>query len=314
MKSSFPVLIAEDDPVSRRLLEATLTKEGYEVVTAENGRKALETFENRFFPIVITDWMMPEMDGLDLTKSIRRKETSGYVFIFLLTAKSSKEDIIAGLEAGADDYLTKPFNRGELMARLKTATRILELEESLKKANEEIRLLSITDALTGCFNRAYMDETLPKEVKRSLRYGHPLSLIMGDIDHFKKVNDTYGHQAGDEILRRFVACLKNEIRQEIDWIARYGGEEFLLIFPETGFDRAMLVAERLRLKVSEMLIQHEERMISITVSFGVTCLPSTQANKDISYEEIIGLADEFLYEAKKAGRNRVIGHPVKCAQ
>ena len=152
-------------------LRATLTKEGYEVVTAENGYKALETFEKRFFPIVITDWMMPEMDGLDLTKSIRGKETSGYVFIFLLTAKSSKEDIIAGLEAGADDYLTKPFNRGELMARLKTATRILELEESLKKANEEIRVLSITDALTGCFNRAYMDETLPKEVKRCLRYG-----------------------------------------------------------------------------------------------------------------------------------------------
>ena len=178
MTNSFPILIVEDDPVSRRLLEATLTKAGYEVVTAENGYKALEIFEKRFFPIIVTDWMMPEMDGLSLTKTIRTKATSGYVFIFLLTAKSSKEDIITGLEAGADDYLTKPFNRGELMARLKTATRILELEESLKRANEEIRLLSITDALTGSFNRAYMDEMLPKEVKRSIRYGRPLSMIM----------------------------------------------------------------------------------------------------------------------------------------
>ena len=314
MKLSFPVLIAEDHPVSRRLLEAILIKEGYEVVTAENGYKALEIFEKRFFPIVITDWMMPEMDGLALTKNIRRKETSGYVFIFLLTAKSSKDDIIAGLEAGADDYLTKPFNRGELMARLKTASRILELEESLKKANEEIRVLSITDALTGCFNRAYMNENLPKEVKRCLRYGRPLSLIMGDIDHFKKVNDTYGHQAGDETLRRFITCLKNDIRKEIDWIARYGGEEFLLVCPETDFDTAMMLAERLRSKVSKMLIEHEEQMNSITVSFGVTGFPAKMKNKNISSEEIIGLADEFLYEAKKAGRNRIIGHPVKCAQ
>ncbi len=314
MNPSFSILIAEDDPVSRRLLEATLAKEGYTVLTAENGRKALETFEKHFCPIIITDWMMPEMDGLDLTKTIREKITSRYVFIFLLTAKSSKEDIVAGLGAGADDYLTKPFNRGELMARLKTATRILELEESLKTANDEIRILSITDALTGCFNRAYMDETLPKEIKRSLRYDRPLSLIMGDIDHFKKINDTYGHQAGDEILRKFAACLKTEIREELDWIARYGGEEFLLVFPETNFDKAMLLAERLRLRVSEMHILHEGRMISITVSFGVTGLSSGQTPKEISYEELIGLADKFLYEAKQSGRNRTVGHPLICAQ
>jgi len=314
LANSFPVLIVEDDPVSRRLLEATLTKAGYEVVTAENGYKALEIFEKRFFPIIVTDWMMPEMDGLSLTKTIRTKATSGYVFIFLLTAKSSKEDIITGLEAGADDYLTKPFNRGELMARLKTATRILELEESLKRANEEIRLLSITDALTGSFNRAYMDEMLPKEVKRSIRYGRPLSMIMGDIDHFKKVNDTYGHQAGDEILRQFVACLKGEIRENVDWIARYGGEEFLLVFPETEFDRTMILAERLRLKIAEMRIEHEEKQIEITVSFGVTGLPSKPLNSDMSYEEIIGFTDKFLYEAKQAGRNRVVGRPIKCVQ
>ena len=314
MRPSFPVLIAEDDPVSRKLLEKTLSKEGYDVVTAENGRKAFETFEERFFPIVITDWMMPEMDGLDLIKTIRRKERAGYVFIFLLTAKSSKEDIIAGLGAGADDYLTKPFNRGELMARLKTATRILELEESLKRANKEIHVLSITDALTGCFNRAYMDKTLPKEVKRCLRYKRPLSLIMGDIDHFKLVNDTYGHQTGDEILRRFVTCLNREIRKEIDWICRYGGEEFLLVFPETDFDSAMGLAERLRVNVSEMLIDFEERKDSITVSFGVTGLPATMKNHDISHEEIIGLADRFLYEAKETGRNRIVGHPIKCAR
>jgi len=196
-------LLAEDNPVTRKLLEKTLHKAGYEVTSVENGRKALDLFKEKFFPIVLTDWMMPEMDGIELCKAIRKNGSDGYVFIVLLTSKDSKDDIVSGLEAGADDYLTKPSNRAELIARIKTGIRILELEGSLKKANEEIRILSITDYLTRSYNRLYLSERLPQEIVRARRYRHPLSLVLCDIDHFKSVNDTYGHQAGDKVLREF---------------------------------------------------------------------------------------------------------------
>ncbi|MFO7598537.1 MAG: diguanylate cyclase [Candidatus Desulfacyla sp.] len=314
MENRFPVLIVEDDPVSRMLLEMTLTKAGYEVVSAKDGREALACFSKQFFPIVFTDWMMPEMDGLELCRSIRENVSAGYVFIFLLTARDSRSDMIAGLEAGADDYLTKPFDRLELFARLKTAVRILNLEKSLKEANEAIRVLSITDTMTGCYNRNYMDEHLPKEMQRALRYGHAISVVMVDIDHFKEVNDTYGHQAGDRVLKVFVETMGGSIRSGVDWIARYGGEEFIVVLPETDFDRAQVLAERLRTKISEQSILYKEKEIRITASFGVTGLPSgqdmTESLKGISHEAMIRIADRCLYHAKQQGRNRVSGRVV----
>lgn len=292
------------------LLEKTLIKAGYEVVSVKDGREALTSFGKRFFPILITDWIMPGMDGLQLCRTIRKKVFAGYVFIFLLTARDSKDDLIAGLEAGADDYLTKPFNRGELFARLKTATRILELEKSLREANEEIRILSITDALTGCYNRAHMDERLPKELKRAIRYGRPMSLILIDVDHFKAVNDTYGHLAGDQVLKRLVGTINESIRSDVDWVARYGGEEFIVVFPETDFEKAKLLGERLRRKVSQRMIQFKEKKIRITASFGITGFASSRSLRDISYEAIISLADKSLYQAKEEGRNRLRGRSI----
>jgi len=310
VEKRFPILIAEDNPVSRMLLEKTLIKAGYEVVSVKNGREVLESFNKRFFPIVITDWMMPGMDGLQLCRTIRKKVFPGYVFIFLLTARDSKDDMIAGLEAGADDYLTKPFNRAELFARLKTATRILELETSLREANEAIRILSITDTLTGCYNRAYMDEHLPKELKRAIRYGRPMSLILIDVDHFKAVNDTYGHLAGDQVLKRLVETINESIRGDVDWVARYGGEEFVVVFPETAFEKAKLLAERLRMEVSQRKIPFKEEEIRITASFGVAGFTSSRSMRDISYEAILSLADKSLYQAKEEGRNRIKGRPI----
>ncbi len=292
------------------LLEKTLTKAGYEVVSVKDGHEALTSLSERFFPIVITDWIMPGMDGLQLCRTIRKRVFAGYVFIFLLTVRDSKDDMIAGLEAGADDYLTKPFNRGELFARLKTATRILELEKFLKKANEEIRILSITDTLTGCYNRAYMDERFPKELKRAVRYGHPISVILIDVDHFKAVNDTYGHLAGDQVLKRLVGTINESIRSDVDWIARYGGEEFIVVFPETDFEKAKLLAERLRRKVSRRMIQFKEEKIRITASFGIAGFTSSDSLRDISYEAVISLADKSLYQAKQEGRNRVRGRSI----
>ncbi len=312
LDSTFPVLLAEDDRLTKRLLERTLLKAGYEVTSVSNGHEALEIFNDKFFPIILTDWMMPEMDGLQLCKSIREnKHSSGYVFIVIFTSKESTSDIVAGLEAGADDFLTKPVNDAELIARLNTGKRILELEKSLKDANEKIKMLSISDALTASYNRGYLSERLPMELKRARRYGFPFSIVMYDIDFFKKVNDTYGHQAGDQVLKESAACVKESIRDDIDWVARYGGEEFLVVLPETNIDGACIVAERLRNTISELQINAKENLIHITASFGVAGFDRISPDEEITSEAIINKVDECLYTSKREGRNRVTtGHIV----
>jgi len=305
---SFSVLIVEDDSASRTLLEKILTKAGYEFVSVENGRKALDLFNEKFFQIVLTDWVMPEMNGIELCKAIRSRVYPGYVFIILLTAKSSKANIITGLEAGADDYLTKPFNNTELVARLNTGKRVLKLERDLKSAHEKIRVLSITDPLTGSYNRGHLSQRLPHEINRAMRYGRALSLIMCDIDHFKEVNDTYGHLIGDEVLRQFVEQIKKSIRCDLDWLVRYGGEEFLIVLPETDLEGASRTAKRLHCDLSQRVIESHGQHIRITASFGVTCFdPKTSPAEQISAEALINKADHYLYLAKQEGRNRVKG-------
>ena len=310
MEQHFPILVAEDNPVSRKLLEKTLIKTEHEVVCVKNGREALEAFNERFFPIVLTDWMMPQMDGLELCQAIRENRSSRYVFIILLTAKDSQTDIITGLEAGADDYLTKPFDKAELIARLNTGKRILRLERSLKKANDEIKILSITDPLTGSYNRRYLSESFPKEINRARRYSHPLSVILCDIDHFKRVNDTYGHETGDQVLKAFANCITESIRQDVDWLARYGGEEFVEVLPETDTEGALTVAERLRGLVSQSVTEAHGNAVRITASFGVTGFDPAIRDEGISSTAMLNEADKRLYECKQEGRNRVKGHPL----
>lgn len=303
---AFPVLIAEDNPVSRRLLERSLKKAGHRVVAAENGREALDIFKDSFFPMILTDWMMPDMDGIALCKAIRALDSPGYVFIVFLTSKDGKDDIIAGLEAGADDYLTKPFHNSELIARLKTGKRILNLEKSLKKANEEIRTLSITDPLTGAFNRGYLMNRLPEELNRAKRYHHPLSLIICDVDRFKNVNDSWGHLAGDAVLKHLVKCFNAAVRQGIDWAARYGGEEFFILLSETDHKGALAVAERLRELLTTNMTEFEGQVLNVTASFGVATFdPSVEP--ELSLDDLIKKADKCLYQAKKGGRNSVRG-------
>lgn len=303
---AFPVLIAEDNPVSRRLLERSLKKAGHRVVAAENGREALDIFKDTFFPMILTDWMMPDMDGIALCKAIRALDSPGYVFIVFLTSKDGKDDIIAGLEAGADDYLTKPFHNSELIARLKTGKRILNLEKSLKKANEEIRTLSITDPLTGAFNRGYLMNRLPEELNRAKRYHHPLSLIICDVDRFKNVNDSWGHLAGDAVLKHLVKCFNAAVRQGIDWTARYGGEEFFILLSETDHKGALAVAERLRELLTTNMTEFEGQALNVTASFGVATFdPSVEP--ELSLDDLIKKADKCLYQAKKGGRNSVRG-------
>lgn len=299
------ILVAEDHPATLRLLERTLVKAGYKVTTASNGREALDRFKKTFHPMVLVDWTMPEMSGLELCAALREADRQGYVYIMFLTARDGKGDVVEALESGADDYLTKPFERAELLARLKTGQRILALERSLKDANEEVRALSVTDPLTGIYNRGYLNEQLPREINRSLRYGHPLSIVLCDIDHFKAVNDTYGHQAGDKILKAFAALVRDSIRQKVDWVARYGGEEFVLVLPETDVSGGYVVAERLRKAVSQQRHRLKARSVRITVSWGVAGLPAGASRGWVTFEGVLSEADNCLLKAKQDGRNRV---------
>jgi len=309
-KSSFPILIAEDDPVTRRLLETILIKAGYRVTSSENGSEALSILENAFFPIVITDWMMPNIDGLELCRLIRAIDFPGYIFIIIITANDSKDDIIAGLRAGADDYITKPFNHAELRARLFTALRVLTLERSLKQANQQIRLLSITDSLTEVYNRAFVTERLPQDLSQVRSPDRPLSLIMCDIDHFKNINDRHGHQAGDDVLKQFSRCLRSALDNERNWIARYGGEEFLVVLPETDLRKAASLAEKLRRTVNALHIPVDGHLLSFTASFGVSSVAGAENSPHrLRAETLINEADRCLYEAKHQGRNRVIISP-----
>lgn len=306
MNNDFPILVVDDDAVSRTLIEKHLKKAGFAVAIAANGSEALELFDSNFYPIVLTDWMMPEINGPQLCRLIRDKKTDGYVFIILITARDSKTDIVSGLESGADDYLTKPIHPDELVARINTGIRILKLEQSLKNANEEIRQLSISDPLTGCFNRSYLNERFPQELRRAQRYSHPLSVVLADIDHFKSVNDTYGHQAGDEVLKVFANRIIRQIRKKVDWVVRYGGEEFLIVLPETGCEGAHSMAERLRIAIATKSIQTNGSQINITASFGGASVKfSLESMQDIDMDKLIHKADEQLYRSKGEGRNRV---------
>ncbi|SMC20821.1 response regulator receiver modulated diguanylate cyclase [Desulfacinum hydrothermale DSM 13146] len=304
MEEGFPLLIVEDSPTQALRLQTVLESLGYQVAVADNGRAALEEVLREFRPLVITDWVMPEMDGLDFCQAIRKLDLPGYVYVILLTARDALDDVVAGLEAGADDYLTKPVHPAELAARLKTARRILNLEAALRKRNEEIQKLSITDPLTTLFNRRYFNEELPKALSASARTGRPLAVLMADIDHFKKVNDTHGHQVGDQTLRAFGRLLKEGLRKGVDWAARYGGEEFAVVLGETDLDGAVSAAERLRLLTSGLTLEAPTGPFRVTASFGVACADPRRGDVP-SMEKLVAAADRALYTAKETGRNRV---------
>jgi len=294
------VLIAEDDPISRRLLEVTLAKWGYEVVSCPDGETAWDTLQQANAPsLAILDWMMPGMDGLQVCREVRQMMTEPYTYMLLLTAKSQKDDIIAGLEAGADDYLTKPFDASELRMRLRAGRRILDLQTELIFAREELRRQATYDSLTRLLNRAAACDLLQRELGRAEREHWPLSIILADIDFFKRINDTYGHLAGDAVLRETSQCMRSVVRP-YDGIGRYGGEEFLLVLPGCDHDGALALAERLRECVESNPMALAEGIVPITLSLGVA---SNDLTRDM--EALIGAADTALYRAKHNGRNRV---------
>jgi two-component system, cell cycle response regulator len=298
------VLIAEDDPISRRILESWLQKWNYRVTSLENGLDAWRVLQQKDAPqMVILDWMMPGLDGIELCRRIRRHAGGAYKYVLLLTAKGRKEDVVAGLEAGADDYLTKPFDVNELRARVRAGKRILELQHALLKVQTDLQFESAHDRLTGLWNRGAIMDLLHRETRRSVRIGQPLGVMMTDIDHFKHINDAYGHQTGDavlrEVARRMIASVRN-----YDYVGRYGGEEFLIVLAECSASDLLVTAERLRAHVSLKPVETDAGPIPVTVSIGsVTGHPVVSAH--LEGDELLRAADMALYCAKTNGRNRV---------
>src|ERR1700685_2797594 len=310
VEASPAILLAEDDPVTRMLMTRFLKNAGYEVDAVANGSEALDKMTKRYYPMLVTDWEMPEMDGIGLCNAVRNMQLDGYVYALLLTARDAKEHIIAGLEAGADDYLVKPVHEAELIARLNAGRRILALEHSLRVANQRNRILSITDALTGAYNRRYLMEQLPREFERCRRYAYPLSVLMCDLDHFKQVNDQRGHAAGDDVLQQFASRAQKFIRTNSDWIARYGGEEFLIVLPETAHADGMLVAEKIRNIVAGAPFTTRAGDAALTASFGVASTGPQGPDLSLKVETLIRAADECLYKSKAEGRNRTSGQEI----
>ena len=312
-ETSPAILLAEDDPVTRMLMTRFLKNAGYEVDAVADGAEALDKMTARYYPMLITDWEMPQMDGIALCKAVRNMQLDGYVYALLLTARDGKEHVIAGLEAGADDYLVKPVHEPELIARLNAGRRILALEHSLRVANQRNRILSITDALTGAYNRRYLMEQLPREFERCRRYAYPVSVLMCDLDHFKQVNDQRGHAAGDDVLQQFAARAQRSIRSSSDWMVRYGGEEFLIVLPETAHAGGMKVAEKIRALIGAAPFTTRAGDVAVTVSVGVASTGPTGPDLSLKVEALIRAADECLYKCKIASRNVCSGQEITAA-
>ncbi|MFQ5595053.1 MAG: diguanylate cyclase [Anaerolineae bacterium] len=296
------ILIADDDPFMRRLLQTALTHAGHKALAVEDGQAAWDLLRSDSVRFVITDWMMPKLDGPELIRRIRSADFPAYTYVILLTSKDSKEDVVIGLEAGADDYLTKPFDPSELQARIAIGKRILDLETRLREARDQMEVLATYDNLTGLLNRRALYEHIEAEMKRAEREAEPMSLVLLDVDHFKAVNDQHGHHVGDQTLRLVADTIAHN-KRPYDWAGRWGGEEFLLVLPGATLAEASDIAERVRAAVAAAALPLPDgRRLHVQVSLGVTSMAPTEPQP---LDTLLQQADEALYCAKRQGRNQV---------
>ena len=296
------ILVVDDNPDNLEIISTRLRFRGYEVSTAERGDEAIRMVKDNEPDLILLDIMMPDMDGYEVARRIRAEDEISFIPIIVVTARDSTEDKVTGLDAGADDYLTKPINFPELEARVRSMLRIKRLQDQLEEKNRELEQLSISDGLTGLYNHRHLHELLQDEFERSRRTEEPVSVVMFDLDRFKEVNDTYGHQAGDTVLTELADILR-ETAREIDKLGRYGGEEFMAILPDSDPKAGVTFAERVREMVEKQHfdIQADEPL-RMTISAGVATYPTDDAD---GARRLVHYADQALYSAKNSGRNRV---------
>lgn len=302
MGKPMKILVAEDDLICSRILQKNIENWGYKAVLARSGQAAWEALQDEELRLSILDWIMPGMDGVEVCRKIRRRKKYKYTYIILLSAKDRKQDIIAGLSSGADDYMTKPVNFLELRARLQTGKRVIDLEDKLLVIQNQLKDIASRDSLTKIWNRAEISKFLSEELERGQREKKPTGVILLDVDYFKKINDFYGHAIGDQALLQVVSRLKRKIRKS-DKIGRYGGDEIIIILPNCGLTEIKRVGERLRLSVGKRSIRTELDSVPVTVSAGCATseLPGTA-----SADKLIKIADSVLFKAKGLGRNCVV--------
>jgi diguanylate cyclase (GGDEF)-like protein len=299
------ILIADDEVISRTVLDETLSRWGYEVIVARDGDEAWTALAGEGAPqLAILDWQMPGLDGPEICRRLRAEPRESYVYVLLLTARDNRSDVIAGLASGADDYLTKPFDRHELQARLTVGRRILRLQEELIQAREALRIEATHDSLTGLWNRRGVLAILSADLGRAARERTPLAVVVTDLDHFKAINDTRGHLVGDEVLREAARRLQLAVRP-YDGVGRMGGEEFLVVLPGTSLEDAVEVAERVRRLIAASPVAVAGGELSVTLSAGVAAASPGLADPD----RLLAAADGALYQAKRGGRNRVAASP-----
>jgi len=303
------ILIVDDHEDNVELLKARLESWGYATDSAVDGEQALQKIVDTVPDLILLDVMMPKIDGIEVARRVKNNHTLPFIPIIMQTALDATENKVEGLEAGADDYITKPIDFAELKARLNSMLRIKRLQEELEErerqlleANERLRHMSQTDGLTGLDNRRHLEERIEEMFEHAKRLNEPFAIVMCDLDRFKSVNDTYGHQAGDAVLKQLAKILKHEVR-EIDRAGRYGGEEFMLLLPGTVLDSAVTFAERVRKQIESHTFTFDGTSIQRTASFGVSAWPHPRIAK---CDGLVRAADDALYVAKETGRNRVI--------
>jgi len=303
-KDRLKVLVADDSAVYRKLVEQAFSDADYSLLIARSGGEAIELLDQHAPAIVITDWVMPDLTGIELCERIRSGTANAYTYVIILTSVSAKENVVKGLAAGADDYLTKPFHPEELLARVEVGRRLVELHRQVEAKNRLLEELALTDSLTGLPNRRAIDEWAPRQLSGAARHGFPFWVVMADLDNFKNVNDSSGHDAGDTVLKRFAEILKTNSRRS-NICGRIGGEEFLFVLTHADKENVVSVVERIRRQFEEQDFFFGDRVVKVTASFGISGFQGPPGTLPPNFSALLSQADLALYTAKHRGRNRI---------
>jgi len=297
----FKILVADESPVYRKLVEQTLPPDQYSILFANTGQSAIELFRQHRPTMVITDWNMPDLSGIEVCRQIRANANDSYTYVIIVTSASEKEKVVEGLEAGADDYLTKPFHPKELLARVGVGKKLVELRQQIESQNQIVKELALTDALTSLPNRRAVEDWAKGQLSAAVRHSFSFWVVIADLDNFKVINDTYGHDAGDTVLKEFAGILKKRVRSS-DICGRIGGGEFIMIFTHADECNVGIIVARILRQLREHDFSFGSKPVQVTASFGIA---GFQGKGMPDFAKLMNQADEALYAAKRGGRNRI---------